>query len=254
MTAAEQQRLSAGYQAQQRVVSSSLIQDIVRLLKLLFNVGQPEATWPAAQAAIVGMVLASRQRSASIAGPYYQQLRTAAGVSGSIIPASPRDLEPERLTQALDSAGMAVMRQSLRLGATPEKARDRMAVTLSGTASRLALEGGRDVMEATSHDDEDALGWVRVGDGDSCAWCAMLISRGAVFASGKTAGDVRYGGAKYHDHDGCQAVPIFDADSPLLHKSDAMYALWKQITAGHGGEDARKVWRRYWDNREGTEG
>jgi hypothetical protein len=250
MSELEQRRAAAAYQAQQKVVSSSLVRDIVKLLKLLFDVKQADESWPGAQMALAAMVMSSRSRSASLAGPYYQRLRTAAGMSGGITPAPPRELAGDRLSAALDSAGMAVMRRSMRLGATPEQARDRMAVTLSGTATRLALEGGRDVMEATSYDDEDALGWARIGDGDPCSWCAMLISRGAVFTSGKTAGDVRYGGAKYHDHDGCQAVPIFDADSPLLHRAEELYADWKRITAGHGGEEARKVWRRHWESRD----
>ncbi|MEV0830888.1 MULTISPECIES: hypothetical protein [Streptosporangiaceae] len=250
MSAAEQQRAAAAYQAQQRALSSTLVRDLVKLLKMLFTVERAEESWPATQMALAAMVVASRQQSANLAGPYYQRLRTAAGLPGGVVPAEPRELTSDRLSAALDSAGMAVMRQSLRLGATPAQARDRMAVTLSGTATRLALEGGRDVMEATSHDDEGALGWARIGDGDPCSWCAMLISRGAVYESARTAGDSRYGGATYHDHDGCQAVPIFDADSPLLNAADSLYADWKRVTAGTGGDEARKVWRRYWEGRD----
>lgn len=250
MSDLEQQRAAAGYQAQQRVVSSSLVRDIVRLLKLLFNIQEPEQSWPGVQMAVTAMVLSSREQSASLAGPYYRKLRAEAGVSGEVVMAEPRELTRDQLTEALNSAGMAVMRKSVRLGATPAQARDRMAVTISGTATRLALEGGRDVMEATSYDDEEALGWARIGDGDPCSWCAMLISRGAVYESAKTAGDSRYGGATYHDHDGCQAVPIFDADSPLLAKADDLYEDWKRVTAGHGGEEALKVWRRYWGSRD----
>jgi hypothetical protein len=249
MSDLEQQRAAARYQAQQRVVSSSLVRDVAKLLKLLFNVDQPEESWPGVQMALIAMVFSSRERSASLAGPYYRQLRTAAGVSGEVVMAEPRELTQDQLVAALDSAGMAVMRKSLRLGATPAQARDRMAVTISGTATRLALEGGRDVMEATSHDDEEALGWARITDSDPCSWCAMLASRGAVYESAETAGDSRYGGAKYHDHDSCQAVPIFDADSPLLHKADRLFEDWKRVTAGTGGDEARKVWRQWWEGR-----
>lgn len=252
MSEVEQRRLAARYQSQQKGLASSLTRDLVALLMVLFNLGKAEETWPAVQLAIGSMVRDRRNRSAQLAGPYYQRLRAEAGVRGEVVLAATRDLEPDRLTAALDSAGLAVMRQSLRLGATPERARDRMAVTLTGTATRLALEGGRDVMEATSYDDEDALGWARITDSDPCSWCAMLASRGAIYESGQTAGDSRYGGAKYHDHDSCQAVPIFDADSPLLNKADGLYAEWKQVTAGHSGEAARKVWRQHWESREGA--
>src|SRR5690606_34475514 len=74
-----------------------------------------------------------------------------------------------------------------------------------------------------------------------------------VYRSAVTAGDVRYGGEKYHDHDGCQAVPIFDPQSPILDRADDLYQQWREVTAGHSGAEARKVWRRYWEGRD-TEG
>jgi hypothetical protein len=74
-----------------------------------------------------------------------------------------------------------------------------------------------------------------------------------VYRSAVTAGDVRYGGEKYHDHDGCQAIPIFDPQSPILDRADELYEQWREVTAGHSGAEARKVWRRYWEGR-GTEG
>jgi hypothetical protein len=153
----------------------------------------------------------------------------------------------------LDGAGIFTYRRSLRLGASPDEARDRSAVTLTGTASRLALEGGRDVIEGTVLADDEALGWARIGDGDPCAWCAMLISRGAVYKSAVTAGDANRGGERYHDHDGCQAVPVFDYSSPYQQAAEDLYEEWQRATAGHSGEAARKAWRKHWDARNTPE-
>jgi hypothetical protein len=108
-------------------------------------------------------------------------------------------------------------------------------------------------MEGSVLEDEEALGWARISDGDPCSWCAMLVSRGAVYKSGATAGDVRYGGTRYHDHDGCQAVPVFSYDSPYEQAAEELYEQWRRITEGTSGAEARRVWRRYWDSRNTEE-
>lgn len=253
MSAVEQQRLAAQYQAEQRVIASTLSRDIVMLLLALFSLVDPEGSWRALQTALAALVRDRRSQSARLAGPYYQRLRAEAGVRGEASLVLPRELGEVRLGKALNGAGLFTYRQALTLGATPTQARDRIAVTLAGTASRLALEGGRDVIERTVLDDEDALGWARIGDGDSCAWCLMLISRGAVYKSGATAGDTGHGGEKYHDHDGCQAVPVFDHSDPYQQAAEELYELWQQVTAGHSGAAARRVWRRYWDKQRNAE-
>lgn len=253
MPAAEQRRLAEQYQAEQRVLASTTARDIVTLLLALFALDDPDGSWGALKMALKAIVRDRRSQSARLTGPYYQRIRAEAGVRGEVEPAQPRELVERRLDEALDGAGMFVYRQALGLGAAPEQARDRASVTLTGAATRLVLEGGRDVMERSVLADEDALGWARVSDGDPCSWCSMLVSRGAVYKSAVTAGDVRFGGEKYHDHDGCQAVPIFDPQSPILDRADDLYQQWREVTAGHSGVEARKVWRRYWEGRD-TEG
>lgn len=253
MSADEQRRLANQYQAEQQVVTSTLARDILTLLTALFALDDPDGSWGALKLALKAMVRDRRSQSARIARPYYQRLRAEAGISGEAVLVPPRELVEQRLDAALDGAGLYVYRRSLRLGVSPREALDRSAVTLSGTASRLALEGGRDVIEGTVLSDDEALGWARIGDGDSCAWCLMLISRGGVYKSAATAGDTRYGGEKYHDHDGCQAVPIFDPSSPYEQAAEELYDLWRQVTAGHSGTAARKVWRRHWDAQRDPE-
>jgi hypothetical protein len=253
MSSVEQRRLAGQYQAEQRATTSTLTRDLVTLLMAILGLDNPESSWPALRTALKALIRDRRSQSARTAGLYYRRAREDAGVSSPLTLVSPRDLVEERLDAALDGAGIAVVKRSVRLGATMAEARDRAAVTLSGTSSRLVLEGGRDVIEGTVLDDEDALGWARIGDGDPCAWCAMLISRGGVYKSAQTAGDARQGGERYHDHDGCQAVPIFDLTSPYEHAAEELYEQWQRVTAGHSGEAARQEWRRYWDARNDPE-
>lgn len=233
----------------QQAISAALIREILELLAAILVPTDMLGTWPILRRSLLLLIRSRRMDSANEASASYMKMRAAAGVVAPFEPSKPRDFAEERVSKALDSAGPAVMRKALASGASREQARDRMATTLTGTASRLVLEAGRDVIEASVQDDEDALGWARVGDGDPCSWCAMLLSRGIVYKSAKTAGDTRYGGEKYHDHDGCQAVPVWDPDSPIVNRADALYAEWKQATSGHSGKDAVNVWRRYWDAR-----
>jgi hypothetical protein len=249
MAAADEVRLAESFQAQQRALSSSLLRQIVELIEALLNLGDVDRSWEAVRRAIGALVRDQRRASADFGALYYRQARTAAGLPAAPALGRPRPLSPERLEKSLDSAGLGVYYRSIRLNLPPEVARDRMVVAVSGAATRLALEGGRDVVENSVREDEDALGWARVGDGDSCAWCLMLISRGSVYRSAQSAGSVAAGGELYHDHDGCQVVPIFDPESPLLARADELYTLWREVTAGNSGEEARKAWRRYWEGR-----
>ena len=72
-----------------------------------------------------------------------------------------------------------------------------------GTQRRIA-DVSRDTVAASSVADPATDGWQRVGAG-ACAFCAMLIGRGAVYSEA---------GADFasHDHCNCQAAPAFKGE------------------------------------------
>jgi hypothetical protein len=250
VAAPDQVVLADQYRRQQQLITSTLSRDLLLLLRALFSTNDPGSSWPAVKMAVAAMVRDRRAQSAADAGKYYQRVRHSADLPGLAQIADPVDLNPDRLDATLDITGIGMYQRALAAGKAASDALDASAVTLSGSTSRLALEGGRTVLENTILTDSDALGWARIGGPSPCAWCAMLISRGAVYKSGKTAGDEMQGGTKYHDHDGCQAVPIFDSDHPHVQRADELYDQWIQETAGTSGKDAINAWRRYWDNRD----
>lgn len=178
----------------------------------------------------------------------------------AITPVEPDEVDDDRMTANLNATGLASYRRALRSGRSPEQARDVMTVTLTGTAQRLAQEAGREVVRGTAEADPEALGWARISDGDPCAFCAMLISRGAVYKNEQTAGraaaDTFDGGSpwRWHDHCGCQAIPIFDPDDPHLVRAEELYEQWLRETAGESGAGARNAWRKYWESRNQTAG
>lgn len=242
------------YRLYQVQLSATLTRDLVHLLRALFQPSAPGPSWQAVRTAVAALIVSRRQQSIDMARSFYRNERLAAGIRTPFTPALPDPLPADQILKTVDATGIATYQRSLRAGATPQQAVDRAAVTLSGASSRLALDGGRAVVDQSVQDDDEALGWVRVTDADPCPWCLMMASRGAVYHSAETAGRERNshfigdGDFKWHDHCGCIATPVWDPGDPHLVRADELYDQWVAVTAGHSGKAAVNVWRRHWEN------
>lgn len=124
---------------------------------------------------------------AALAAEWYDEQRAKAGVARAFtaVPVEASDRGTQALigwalTTAADDAGL----QALILGGTQRRIADHVRGTI--TASSVA--------------DPSARGWRRVGDGDSCPFCAMLLGRGAVYSEATAA-------FESHDNCGCSAAP-----------------------------------------------
>ncbi len=62
------------------------------------------------------------------------------------------------------------------------------------------------------------------GGNKPCLFCLMLASRGAVYYSRETAGELN----EYHQHCSCKAVPIFDGASVQGYKPEQLYDVWQE--------------------------
>lgn len=105
------------------------------------------------------------------------------------------------------------------------------------SASRLALEGGRQTIASAIQGDSRCVGYARATGGLSCAFCSMLASRGAVYK----ADTVRF---RAHDGCNCTAEPRFDNDPELTPSAEVYRDLWDESTAGLSGDEARNAFRR----------
>lgn len=131
------------------------------------------------------------------------------------------------------------LKRQSRLGRTERQARDNGLVTASGSASRHVLAGGRQANLTLVQSDKDALGWARVTDGDPCAFCSMLSSRGPVYKSAATAG------FKAHDHCACSAEAVYSRRAAWPGRAREFRDLWDAEIAGkYSGKDALNAWRR----------
>jgi hypothetical protein len=116
----------------------------------------------------------------------------------------------------------------------------------SGTVDYAGMDAGRDAVRGAIKSDRLVLAVARGTGPDPCAFCAMLASRGFVFKSEATAGvgdDETI--KKYHVHCHCFPIYKFVKLSALPPLSQYFKEQWPIVTAGRGGNDARKAWRRW---------
>jgi hypothetical protein len=124
---------------------------------------------------------------AALAAEWYDDQRAKAGVAGrfAAVPVAADDRGAHALVGwALNTATDDASLQSLILGGTQRRIADHARYTIAGSAV----------------EDPGARGWRRVGMGDSCSFCAMLLGRGAVYS--EATADFRS-----HDHCDCSAAP-----------------------------------------------
>jgi len=127
-------------------------------------------------------------------------------------------------------------------GKTEQVARDESFVEASGAASRQVLTGGRQSLLRLIDEDTRLLGYIRVSDGDPCAFCAMLISRGPVYRTPNRAS------FQAHDHCACTAEPVYTTDTLWPGRAREFQKLWNEhIRNRHSGADARREWRRLYE-------
>lgn len=147
--------------------------------------------------------------------------------------------------------------------AARKEAQDEAGKRQAATASRITMNAARGLTYTLAGFDRRVIGWARYSQtGTPCGWCAMLISRGAVYKSrgsasaGSRAKRGRYDGNsspiedvdKYHDNCRCVAIPIFSREqysSPLFNLNRQYADEWPRVTKGYSGSAALAVWRRY---------
>ncbi|MEU8621413.1 hypothetical protein [Streptomyces sp. NPDC048623] len=159
----------------------------------------------------------------------------------------------ERKTSSLDENESAKDVDKAR-----EEAHRQAGARQAAAAARIANNGGRSTVWNHMAKDRLVIGYIRLSrTGTPCGWCAMLISRGAVYRSQKKAGpslaDLESGtyadGDKFHDNCNCYAEPIFSREqygSSDLYELNRRYeALWPKVTKGLSGKAAVSAWRRF---------
>lgn len=98
------------------------------------------------------------------------------------------------------------------------------------------------IMANAKRDRSKGVRFARVPTGhETCTFCLMLASRGAVYHSRQTAGEFNH----FHRHCDCKVVPGFEEDpmAALVEGQDParLYDLWVQFNEIDGREDLSKA-------------
>lgn len=232
-------RLTQAHRQAQLAVRAAVMRDLLTLWRL-FDPSEPESYEEFTR--LAGILIGARYSdSAGMAAAYYREFLRVEGIDTRVTPTIPPALDPERIRTSLYATGFAGTRRALRAGMSVPSALSQGFVMASGSAARLALEGGREAVLQTAESDGRVSGWIRVPSGNACAFCAMLASRGPVYK--QESADF-----ESHDHCSCVAEPYYDGSA--WPKVNQQYRdRWYETTGGKGGNDALNAFRAALEGR-----
>lgn len=244
---ATQTQLAERYRAEQARLSAEVTRDVLALWLATYEPGNSQV-WRRLLDALHVLISGFRGRSSRAAVNYYLNARSLAKAPGLLVPKMAPDAPAELVEVTAQVTGARAYGRSLSSGMTADQARRNAGVQLSGAASRIALDAGRQTILDAVDEDREAIGWIRITDAKPCAFCSMLASRGPSYLSQETAS------FQAHAHCACIAAPVFSRDEAWLGHSEDLYQQWKTVTAGESGKDALRAWRRHWEGRDRPSG
>lgn len=135
------------------------------------------------------LVAAYHGAAAATAADFYADVRAEAEARGRFTPIllDPPDLGTD-----------ALVKWALATATTG----DTFTSLIAGGVTKRVANGARDAVVTSSLADPASSGWMRIGSG-GCDFCAMLISRGAVYSEASVD-------FAPHDECGCSAAPAFN--------------------------------------------
>lgn len=227
------------YLRQQALSRSVFLRVIAGLMGLLPAAPTP-SQWQAFLGALYPSVYRGRMDAWRIAERFYQELRNQElGEDADPFDVPRRNYGPEDLQRA-----MRATKGKLDALARGESVPQTVVDEATGTLTNQVLAGSRHAIRDAARNDDAALGYARVATGaETCAFCILLVSRGAVYKTRNTALLRDGGGEPYHPHCDCEVVPVFRKDSWPGHEQYVeAKALWGEHKNLNGLRDylARK--------------
>ena len=222
---ADARRFTALHQLLQRRIGGNTVRRLDQLWRLLdTDKALTEDEWATA---VLVVLNDAHGVSAEVARRYYQGVRAAELRTFELVREFGVVSLREEAAKAAIASQLVRLRDLVRKGVDPFEAGRRVGAAQSRELVEYVLDGGRDTVINTVQRDDRAVGWYRVTDGDPCAFCALLASRGAVYKSQRSAS---FGS---HPSCGCTAEPAFTADKFRNTQSEQWNDLYRRSTRGH---------------------
>lgn len=215
------------YAAAQRRVVELARQDLQEFWNLL-DISNPALVRDELLAFVPALVQQYGDVAATAAAEWYESLR-AESVDGRY--------------QAImaSSADSELVAGSVRyaVGNVFDGSPDQALALLNGSIQRLVQYSGRETVARNVAADKSRPRYARVPQGVTCAWCTMLASRGFVYHSKKSAGELD---GHFHDDCDCQIVPSWDK-SPFIegYDPDEMYGQYMSAREASGSGNQKDI-------------
>lgn len=209
VTRVDVQRIQAANQSIARLA----IRDLEAFWSTL-DLTRPEAARDALLEFVPTLTATYGEVAAVVAADWYEDLRAASGAPGRFAPL------------LADPVPAVAVHSTVRFGArhlwtdTPTQTLS----FLNGAVQRYALQPGRETIILSARQDPWRPRFARVPSGPTtCAFCLMLASRGPVYWSRQTAGEM----SKFHSDCDCAVVPIGPRDElPDGYDPEALYRMY----------------------------
>lgn len=175
-------------------------------------------------------LVAEYGRVASVAAcEWYMELRDAAGVAGGFRPLSARAIGTKAIQKGIEKLF--------------ENKGDKLENRIRAQVAQWVRQQAQETIVKNAFRDPAKPKFARVPKGKTCAWCTMLASRGFVYATPETAGELK----KYHPDCDCMIVPAWGAKEPKIegYDPDALYEMYRKARDAGGGVDAAVRRMRY---------
>lgn len=221
---------------------AGLIMPLLARLWALWNPNRPAESVPLFREALGAVVNHYGAAAAGVAQDYYAQARRDAGVPGKpptvLVPEVPEGFIDQLVAEALAEAEADIAKAT---------------AYLDSQAEQLVLQQGRRQLMSAARLDKEARGWTRIPNADACSFCLMLALRGPVYRSRSTASFKAH--TKQPNGSGgdcrCSVEPVFGHWEPSARVREAE-RVWKDVTKGRTGHDARTAFRQAVEGREVT--
>jgi hypothetical protein len=174
--------------------------------------------------------------AAELAAAWYEDLRGEA-IAGSFAARTAPEVERERLD--------ALVRYSF--GPLFGQSASTVLGLLAGGSQRIVENAGRSTIALNAQNDRVRVGFARIPRPGCCAFCGLLASRGAVYGSEASAGQVN----KYHDFCRCVVAPAFPgADNGVIEQSrDQFREQYREVAEGGDTKATLAAWRSEFGTR-----
>jgi hypothetical protein len=200
---AEAAALTEQHRRAQLQIRAQALRDFMVLWPLWTGTAE---TFDRLAAATVPLVAVHHRTSAALAAAYFTAFRRADRAPGSAPPRLADPPDSDQVVSSLVVTGRIQTGKAIAAGQPPDTAMRTALTRTSGTVTRTVLAGGRDTLARSAEEDRQAVGWQRVADGNACAFCALLASRGPAYSE-------EGAGFEAHDHCGCGAEPAYEGSA-----------------------------------------